>query len=494
MSRRTRRTFVPGVEGRGGGVPEKKGPRVPVPRGNDEQGPGNAKPRFPSSTSHTCCPLLLLLLLGRSCAAGSGGSRGAARSRLVLDWGRAHAGSPVARRPWSAGGDRAQPRVPVPESLEATRRQRLARLTGRCPLSAVRCPLSTRPPSRRRAPTSAAPVSSPIHPSTSNPIHPFFLPRTAAREADACFVPTSSQRPCASSSSHRRQRHVSELAAGRQPSLSPRPSFRVNTKNAPGSSPRADATDPTRRPHALGARRHRPPLNTTAGGPLHRALPSSVARTHGALPKPRRSAAQPAPAPATPAVQGSLSRDPIPSVPTRLGHQSLSFALSLCALSRLTSPHLTSRTRLEPVLDRALHGELQPIPGGICLAINLPPPCSTPSGAAAAAASSSSGSRRRGRTTTTTSAITTYNHPLLGHNHRPLRLYVSLRLPRARARPPSSRPLPPPARENRSAFAVTQPVWPEPRSSNSHPPFPRLSTRTHARPTRLPMPPMSPVP
>lgn len=27
MSRRTRRTFVPGVEGRGGGVPEKKGPR-----------------------------------------------------------------------------------------------------------------------------------------------------------------------------------------------------------------------------------------------------------------------------------------------------------------------------------------------------------------------------------------------------------------------------------------------------------------------------------
>lgn len=105
--------------------------------------------------------------------------------------------------------------------------------------------------------------------------------------------------------------------------------------------------------------------------------PAIVSRTHprrAPEASSQRSAAQPAPAPATPAVQGSLSRDPIPSVPTRLGHQSLSFALSLCALSRLTSPHLTSRTRLEPVLDRALHGELQPIPGGICLAINLPPP------------------------------------------------------------------------------------------------------------------------
>ena len=385
----------------------------------------------------------------------------------------------------------------MPESLEATRRQRLARLTGRCPLSAVRCPLSTRPPSRRCAPTSAAPVSSPIHPSTSNPTHPFFLPRTAAREADACFVPTSSQRPCASSSSHRRQRHVSELAAGRQPSLSPRPSFRVNTKNAPGSSPRADATDPTRRPHALGARRHRPPLNTTAGGPLHRALPSSVARTHGALPKPRRSAAQRSAARTRTSHTGRpgvpVAR-PNPICPHAAGSSiSLFRSLLVCSLSpHLTSPHLTHtpRARVGPRVTRraAAHS------GGHLPCNQSAPPCSTPSGAAAAAASSSSGSRRRGRTTTTTSAITTYNHPLLGHNHRPLRLYVSLRLPRARARPPSSRPLPPPARENRSAFAVTQPVWPEPRSSNSHPPFPRLSTRTHARPTRLPMPPMSPVP
>lgn len=185
---------------------------------------------------------------------------------------------------------------------------------------------------------------------------------------------------------------------------------------------------------------------------------------------------------------------PNPICPHAAGSSiSLFRSLLVCFLSpHLTSPHLTHtpRARVGPRVTRraAAHS------GGHLPCNQSAPPCSTPSGAAAAAASSSSGSRRRGRTTTTTSAITTYNHPLLGHNHRPLRLYVSLRLPRARARPPSSRPLPPPARENRSAFAVTQPVWPEPRSSNSHPPFPRLSTRTHARPTRLPMPPMSPVP